>query len=69
MLWPPWKGGLGMFVFDSVHSYVVTYLISDMVMGYIALFEWLCVLTEVDGILVVNRMGRFISSIQDKILA
>ena len=48
--------------FDSVYSYVVTYLISGMVLGYISLFELLCVSTDVDGILVVNRMDRFILS-------
>ena len=62
MLWLLWKGELGLFGFDPVHSYVITYLISDMVLGYISLFVLLCVFTEVDGILVVNRMGLFILS-------
>ena len=56
MLWLLWEEELGLFGFDSVHSYVITYLISDMVLGYISLFVWLCVFTDVDGILVVNRM-------------
>ena len=65
----PWKEELGLFGFDPVYSYVITYLISDLVLGYISLFVLLCVLTEGGGILVVNRMGRFILSWQDKILA
>ena len=48
--------------FDSVYPYVVTYLLSDMVLGYISLFELLCVFTDVDEILVVNRRDRFILS-------
>ena len=62
MSWAPWKEELGLFGFDSVYSYVVTYIISDMVLGYNSLFVLLCVFTDVDGILVVNRIDRFILS-------
>ena len=69
MLWAPWKEELGLFGFDSVHPYVITYFISDMVLGYNSLFVLLCVFTDEDGILVVNRMDRFILSLQDEVLA
>ena len=60
MLWVSWKEELGLFGFDFVHTYVIIYLISDIVLGYNSLFELLCFLTDVDGILVVNRMDQFI---------
>ena len=69
MPWAPWKEELGLFGFVSVYSYVVTYIISYMVLGYNSLFVVLCVLTNMDGILVVNQMDRFILSRQDKLLA
>ena len=62
MLWVLWKEELGLFGFDYVHSYVIIYLISDMVLGYNSLFDLLCVITDVDGILVVNWIDRFILS-------
>ena len=46
MLWLLWKEELGLFGFDPMHSYVITYLISDLVLGYIYLFVLLCVFTE-----------------------
>ena len=69
MLGAPWKEELGLFSFDPVHSYVITYLISDLVLEYNYLFVSLCVFIEMDGILVVNRMDRFILSRQGKLLA
>ena len=69
MLWVSWEKELGLFDFDFVHSYVITYLISDMVLVYDSLFVLLCVFTNVDGILVVNRMDRFVLSWRHKLLA
>ena len=69
MLWAPWEEELGLFGFDFVHPYVITYIISDMVLGYDSLFMLIRVFTYVDGFVVVNRMDRFMLSWQSKILA
>ena len=43
MSWAPWKEELGLFGFDPVHSYVIIYLISDMVLGiYFSICDVMC---------------------------
>ena len=69
MLWAPWKEELGLFDFDSVHSYVISYHISDLVLEFDSLSMFRRIFTYVDGSLVVNRMNRSMPSWQSKMLA